>query len=319
MNFIPSAFSEYQIDRTILGGKQINPNAAFDISVIMLNTSGSHLRTQYFESLLNCGFKKIVSVEPDAESYNVEENSHRFPSVKFMIPREKTSDGVLINMAMLELDTKYVLVLRDSFHIPAGFLTRNLAEYLINTDLFCIVPRLLDNKGNGIITNFIPEAYRGKFKVGIRQVVLDALPTLYPFNNIALINRNKFIQMGGYDYSILNPYWQNLDFSIRSWLWGEKIVMTTKFQLAYAEDVPIEESVPDFSYLRFYLKNLLPRFKEDHGHISRFSFQLFFVKSSCGIFEALSQFKFAKIWVEKNQYRFKRDIQYLIENWAELK
>ena len=95
--------------------------------------------------------------------------------------------------------------------------------------------------------------------------------------------------------------------------------MTTKFQLAYAEDVPIEESVPDFSYLRFYLKNLLPRFKEDHGHISRFSFPLFFVKSSCGIFEALSQFKFAKIWVEKNQYRFKRDIQYLIENWAELK
>ena len=127
MNFIPSAFSEYQIDRTILGGKQINPNAAFDISVIMLNTSGSHLRTQYFESLLNCGFKKIVSVEPDAESYNVEENSHRFPSVKFMIPREKTSDGVLINMAMLELDTKYVLVLRYSFHIPSGFLTRNLA------------------------------------------------------------------------------------------------------------------------------------------------------------------------------------------------
>lgn len=319
MNFIPSAFSEYQIDRTILGGKQTNPNAAFDISVIMLNTSGSHLRTQYFENLLNCGFKTIVSVEPDAESYNVEENSHRFPSVKFMIPREKTSDGVLINMAMSELDSKYVLVLRDSFHVPAGFLTKNLAEYLIGTDLFCIVPRLLDNKGNGIITNFIPNAYRGKFKVDLKLVVQDGLSTLYPFNNIALYNRNKFIQMGGFDYSIQNPYWQNLDFSLRSWLWGEKIVMTTKFQLAYAEDLPTEESVPDLSYLRFYLKNLLPKFKADHGMVPCLSFPVFFAKSSCGIFEALSQFNLAKKWIEKNKYRFQRDIQYLIENWTELK
>lgn len=319
MNFIPSAFSEYQINRTILGGKQNNPNAAFDISVIMLNTSGSHLRTQYIENLLNCGFKSIVSVEPDAESYNVEENSHRFPAVKFMIPREKTSDGVLINMAMAELDSKYVLVLRDSFHIPAGFLTKNLAEYFIETELFCIVPRLLDNKGNGIIINFFPEAKHGKFKVGLRQAVQDGLQTLYPFNYIGLYNRMKFIQTGGFDYSINNSYWQNMDFAIRSWLWGEKIVMTTKFQLAYAEEIPLEESVPDLSYLRFYLKNILPRFCADHGQVSDLSFPGFFFKSSCGVFEALSQFKIAKSWVEKNKYRFQRDIQYLIENWTDLK
>lgn len=319
MNTIPSTFNEYQIDRTILGGKQTNPNSQLDLSVIMLNSSGSHLKGQYLENLLNCGVSSIVSVEPNAESYSIEDVSKRFPNVKFLIPREKTSDGVLINMSMCELNTKYVLVLRDSLHIPAGFLSRNLIENLMKTDIYCIVPRLLDNNGAGVITNFSPSASRGSFKMEPNQTTLDGIPTLYPFNFIGLYNRKKFIQLGGFDYTIKSSYWQNADLSLRSWIWGEKTVVTTKFQLSYIDEVPMEDTKPDISYLRFYLKNILPRFKADHGQFPCFSFPLFLFKSSCGIFEALSQFREAKSWVGKNKYRFQRDIQYLIENWMELK
>ena len=70
------------------------------------------------------------------------------------------------------------------------------------------------------------------------------------------------------------------------------------------------------SYIRFYLKNILPTFRDDHGTVSRFSFPGFYLKSKCGIFEALGQFNEAFQWVRKNQFRFKKDIQYLIENWT---
>lgn len=318
MNTISSTFNEYEINRTVLWGRQTNPEASLDISAILLNTSGSHLKTQIFDNLLQCGFKTIVSVEPDSESFNIEEISRRYPTVKFIIPREKTSDGNLINACVSEIDTKYFLVLRDSFNITKGFLTKNLSENILKNDCFCIVPRLIDKNGVSIIINFVPSAKKGKFLINPEQSLSDGLSTLYPFDFIGLYNRERFIEIGGYDYNIVSPYWQNVDLALRAWLWNEKILITTKFQISYTEEVPIEQSALDISYIQFYLKNILPKFRDDHGIVPRFSFLRFYFRSKCGIFEARELYSQAKQWIKKNQFRFKKDIQYLIENWNNL-
>ncbi len=315
---IPSTFNEYEINRTVLWGRGENPDFQLDITAILLNRSGSHLKTQIFDSLIQCGFRSVVSVEPDSESFNIEEISRRYPSVKFIIPREASSEGSLINACISEFDSKYFIVLRDCFNIPKGFLTKNLAENILKGNNFCVVPRLVDKDGISIIVNFIPEAHKGKFFIKPEQSVLDGMATLYPFDFVGIYNREKFINLGGFDYTISSSYWQNVDLALRAWLWGEKISITTKFHISYTEDVPLEKSAPDMSYIRFYLKNVLPKFRDDHGAVSRFSFPGFYFKSKCGIFEALSQFNEAFQWVKKNQFRFKKDMQYLIENWTNL-
>ncbi len=318
MNTIPSTFNEYEINRTVLWGRGENPDFQLDITAILLNRSGSHLKTQIFDSLIQCGFRSIISVEPDSESFNIEEISRRYPSVKFIIPREVSSEGSLINACISEFNSKYFIVLRDCFNIPKGFLTKNLAENILKNNNFCVVPRLVDKDGTSIIVNFVPEAHKGKFLIKPEQSVLDGMATLYPFDFVGIYNREKFINLGGFDYTISSSYWQNVDLSLRAWLWGEKISITTKFHISYTEDVPLEKSAPDMSYIRFYLKNVLPKFRDDHGSVSRFSFPGFYFKSKCGIFEALSQFNEAFQWVKKNQFRFKKDMQYLIENWTNL-
>lgn len=316
MNTIPSTFNEYEINRTVLWGRGENPGFQLDITAILLNRSGSHLKTQIFDSLIQCGFKSIISVEPDSESFSIEEISRRYPSVKFIIPRESSSEGSLINACISEFDSKYFIVLRDSFNIPKGFLTKNLAENILKSGCFCVVPRLVDKNGTSIAVNFIPEARKGKFVINPEQSVFDGVSTLYPFDFVGIYNREKFINLGGFDYTISSSYWQNVDLSLRAWLWGERISITTKFHISYTEYVPLEKSAPDMSYIRFYLKNILPTFRDDHGTVSRFSFPGFYLKSKCGIFEALGQFNEAFQWVRKNQFRFKKDIQYLIENWT---
>lgn len=316
MNIIPSTFSEFEINRTVLWGRQNNTNVTMDISVIMLNKNGSHLRTQTLETLISCGFKTIVSVEPDSQNFNIDEVSRRYPTVKFVIPLEKACDGTLINSCISEIDSKYFLVLRDSMYIPNGFLSKNLAENILKNDVYCVVPRLVDMQGSGISNNFIPSASKGKFKMTLNPYIQDSLPTLYPFDYVGIYNREKFIELGGFDYTMTSEYWQNADLALRSWLWGEKTSITTKFQLAYAEECPVENTKPDLSYLKFYLKNVLPKFKSDHGVISVFSFFGYYLCSSCGLLESISQFKMARRWVNKNQYRFKKDIQYLIEHWV---
>jgi|WetSurMetagenome_2_1015567.scaffolds.fasta_scaffold251421_2 hypothetical protein len=315
MNTIPIIFNERQISRTVLGGQQNMSVATMDVSVILLNSSGSHFRVQMIENLVNCGFSSIISIEPNPENINIEENSRRFPSVRFIVPLEPVTDGDMINIGMSEVSSSYVLVLRDTIAIPAGILAPRLVDHLVKSGIYCIAPRLIDAAKQSVPVRSTPFAEKGHLRMEMSSVVTEGIPTVYPFNYIGLYNRMKFIQLGGFDYTILSPYYQNLDLAVRSWLWGEKTELTPSFQLSYAEDLPVEDTTADLSYLRFYLKNILPVFRFDHGVIQGISFIRFLNNSSCGFFEARRQFRSADRWITLNRYRFKKDIQHLIENW----
>ena len=319
MNTIPSTFNAHQINRTFIGGRLSNPESKFNASAVILNSSGSHLHTQIFDNLLLCGFKNIISVEPETENYNIEDLSRRYPYIKFMIPSEKTTDAELINMCMNELNTDYVLVLRDSLNIKPGLLLKNLFDNLTETETYCIVPRLFSGEGAQIPVRIEPEAVKGKFKMVPNSAVSNGVPTLAPRDFIGLYNREKFIELGGFDYTISSPYYQNADLALRSWLWGENTVLSTAFLIYYRGEAEVDDTTTDMSYLRFYLKNILPVFKADHGVLPSTMFFQFFLNSSCGLFEAMAQFKEAKRWVKKNKYRFKRDVRNLIETWGSQK
>ena len=316
MNIIPSTFDEHQINRTVIGGRIENKNASLDISVILLNSSGGHFKDSLLETLLECNFRSIISVELDSNNFSVEDLAKKFPSVKFIIPLEKTTDGEMINVAMSEIESEYALVLRNSLDIHQGFFNVNLAERLLKDDVFCVVPRLTDSNKNSIVAKFSPSAEKKHFVVEESFVVNDGHSTLFPADNIAIYNRKKFIQLGGFDYSIKSKYWQNLDFGLRSWLWGEKTKLTTLLQFSYNEE-PINDKTINLDYLRCFLKNGTHKIKNGEAFISNFSFFKFFLNSSCGFLEARRQFRAAKNWVKQNKYKIKIDLETLITQWKE--
>ena len=90
-----------------------------------------------------------------------------------------------------------------------------------------------------------------------------------------------------------------------------EVIMPTLIELLEEENLTV-----DISYLRFYLKNLLPAFLSDHAKIPWISYFAFKLKSSCGFVESMRQFKDAMRWTKENQYRFKTDAVALIENWG---
>ena len=303
----------------MLGGKDAMPPVQMRLSVILLNKGGRHYRMQNLENLLRCGFESIVSFEADPDNYNIEEFAQRFPCVKFVVPLEKATDGELINIGMSEVKSDYVLVLRDSLAISECVITPRLAAKLIENQPFCIAPHLLSPSAPSFPNVFVPTVRNSELVVEPSTTLADGIDTLFPFDCIGLYNRQKFIQLGGYDYTILPPYWQNLDLSFRAWLWGERITLSTVFNLSYLEEPPANDITTNLYSSRFYLKNLLPRFVNDHGVIPRSLFFVYYRRSSCGFFESLSQFGDARYWVEKNKYRFRFDAPYLVENWGILK
>lgn len=315
MNHIPTTFDEHQVERTVIGGRKTGFENAMNLSVILLNSSGSQFKLQVFENLVNCNFLEIISIENDIKNFSIENIAKKFPSIKFIIPSEKATDGEMINLAMSEITADYVLVLRDSLYIPSGFILQNLAKRITSEGIFCVVPWLTDKNNEGLASYSCPSAEKNHFVIDKSCVVSDGIRTLYPFNNIAIYNRQKFINIGGFDYLIKNPYWQNLDLAIRAWLWGEETKLTTMLSFTYVEETPIEDKTIDMDYLRYYLKNELPIIKNDKAYIKRSSFWKFFNHSSCGYMQARSLFKASRKWVEHNQYNFKKDLQTFIKNW----
>ncbi|MBP5283862.1 MAG: hypothetical protein J6Y93_04275 [Treponema sp.] len=319
MNTIPSIFNQRQVNVTVLGGKEKIPEVKIRMGVILLNRSGSHYRMQVIENLVRIGFESIVSIEKNPDNYNIAEFSHSFPFVKFIVPLEEVTDGECINIGMSETESDFVLVLRDSLNLSSEIINPRVAGMIIEDNAFCTVPRLLKQGNVSFPIVFSPYVRKSRFEVNSSSTVTEGIPTLFPFDNIAVYNRKKFIQLGGYDYTIKNRYYQNLDFSMRAWLWGEKITVSTVFNLYYLNDPPVEDASPSLDSSRFYLKNLLPHFINDHGAIKRSGFLVFLPRSSCGFFEALRQFSEARQWVWKNRYRFKIDAAFLLENWGIIK
>ena len=318
MNTIPLTFNEHEINRTVIGGYQNNSESTLNISVVLLNSSGSHFKVNVFDNLLKCNFRSIVSVEHDPKNFAIDDVAKKYPAIKFIVPLEKANDGQLINLAMSEVDADYVLVLRDNLYIPSGIILPNLAERLIKDNYYCVVPRLIDSGKNSIPVQFIPSVEKKHFTVEGIASVTDGTKTIYPFDFVALYNRKKFINLGGFDYTIQNPYWQNLDLGLRSWLWGEQTRLTTMLHFAYIDEIPLIEKEINLDYLRYHLKNELPKYKNDSAYVSRLSFFGFKNHSSCGLLEARRQFNDARKWVERNKFKFKMDLTQFIENWSSL-
>ncbi len=323
MNTIPLIFNERHIERTVLGGKNISTevyalDAKLPCSLILLNRGSNHYRQQNIDNLLKIGFAEIISVETTRLNYNLEDFSLRHPQIKFIVPQEKLTIGDMINIGMSECSMNYALVIWNDIHIGSTIFNQSLFEKLAADQMLCVAPFLQSSTLQTLPIGMSPTIEKGHFTVTPTLPLRDREKTVYPFDFMGLYNRQKFEQLGGFDYTITNPYWQNLDFSLRAWLWGEEIRIASQFKLRYEEEIPLEDSTADITQLRFFLKNCAPSFCNDYSYIPISKFFMFCKQYPDTPFEALKVFKDARTWVKTNRYRFKTDVIRFTTDWNSL-
>jgi hypothetical protein len=319
MNTIPLIFNEREIRRTVLGGTEINLNSSINISVILLNSSGSHYRNQSLENLSKCGFKSIISVENKQINFNLEESARRFPYVKFISPLDEVTTGELINIGICEADTDYVFVIQDYMKISSGGFPEAIEKKLRERDSVCVCPMFVSEKYHTVPVRLIPKIEKNNLCFEQSLQVYDSCPTVCPYDFTGIYSRDKFIKLGGFDYTITSPYWQNMDFSMRSWLWGETITIMPVLRTQLNQESEPPDSTIDESYLRFFLKNVAPKIRTDYAYIPINSFFNYFINCRKNIIEAFSDFRDARRWVNNNRYRFKNDVNGFVENWEKNK
>lgn len=317
MNTIPLTFDEKLPSCMILGGKEKINSIKFPISVLLLSRNPGSYKEQTLETLLNSGFESVITIETTKDNFKLEKYVKKFPQIKFIVPTENLSVGAKINLGMYECPSEYLLVLWDDIVLKNSVFNNLILTKILSTDCACFCPVFINQYMQTLPVQMNPLIEKSSFEITPSQVVYDNTPTLFPFDFVGVYNKNKFIKSCGFDTTIKSAYWQNLDFSVRTWLWGEKILCSPMFRLSYSISEPLLDSTIDESYFRFYLKNIAPVYKVDYGYIPLSYFFQFYKKSAMTFSDALKEFKIARKWVAKNSFRFKMDINQLTAQWRE--
>ncbi|MDR1786505.1 MAG: hypothetical protein LBR23_08640 [Spirochaetaceae bacterium] len=317
MNTIPSIFNERQVKRTVIPRKEKPRGTEIPVCALLID-QGHQNRDTLLKNLVRNTFSSIISIETAGDNYNMEHTANLFPTVTFIVVQEEVTQGELINIAVEEAEEDLVFVLRGALRIGAQVLSKRLFERIRDEGAFCAVPRLVDRDNRALPVCYCPVIENNRFTLDVGSGAARGAGTVYTFDNIALYSKRKFVSLGGFDHTIAAPYWQTLDLCVRAWLWGERISVYSSLQLAYEGDTPRDDTTANASYLRFFLKNILPVLGPEGADIPGRGFFSFWRRSGHFFFEALAQFRDARRWTRQNRGRFVRDIGTLAASWQDI-
>ncbi len=283
------------------------------ITAVVLDRGSRTVRGDSLERLIGAGVDEIISVLGPAPHYDVEQLAARISNARFVLLGSEVSPGERINIGVHLSMFPLVLVLWSD--IDLGRLTDRAMRRIRENDALCVVPAIRSDRGVVVPSVTAPAFHGTLFRTIPTQPGIQQSETLYPFDYVGVYNREKFTSLGGYDRSIGNPYWQRLDFGLRTYLWGDRIAVAPELRVDATRPLPSDDTTPDASYARFHLKNLAVKFGGDSGRIRLRYVLKFLFRSGLGPAEALRVFHDVRSWVRVNRYRFCQDARRVTELW----
>lgn len=317
MSTTPTTFSKPRASYTVIGGPRTNHirRVTSPLSVILLARGGRFYRQELLEALQERPGAQLLSIEGPGSTYDLEPLSRRFPAVRFLLLQQEASAGERINLGMAEIRSPLALVLWSDMKPEPWVFSGEALELAMRQERLCVVP-LLKTPGGAILPSIqIPAFIKGRLKLLPWKPAQPGMKSLFPHDYCGLYSSRKFLQLGGYDAWMANPYWQKLDFGFRAFLWGELIQWQPRFQVGYVADPPAEDNTPDASYKAFFLKNLAVRFNGEMGLLPLSKLPRYVLNSDSGLYYALREFREVRRWVHENRYRFKGEASSLISRW----
>jgi hypothetical protein len=283
------------------------------LTVLLLSRGGRFHREEQLRELAGLPDVQVLSVEGAGPAYDLEDLSRRDPGIRFLLLREPASPGERINLGMEEALSERVLVFWSDMRGEGDSFAR--LPRAPQRELLCQVPRLKSARGEVLPSILVPAMIKGSLKVLTWKPAQEGMRSLYPFDYCGLYSRRRFLQLGGYDPWMRNPYWQKMDFGLRAGLWGESIAWQSRLQLSYTAEPEGEDSTPDSSYKLFYLKNMAVRFTGDSGMLPLSKLPPYALRSGSGLLDCLKEFREVRAWVHENRFRFQGDLASLLGRW----
>lgn len=332
MSTTPTTPERRSLEYRVVGGPRgRQASAAQPVSVLLLDRGNRLYRAELLHELDRLGFDSILAVESGGEPLELESLSARHPGLRFLVPAPASgstaaeagggeapppSPGELINIGMRESAAPFVFVLMSDMGISTAALSGRFFERLTEQERLCLSPSLLTKGGEPLPSAATPVMEGQKLRVLLLPPASDGARSLFPFDFTGIYSREKFLQAGGFDPAIGNPYWQALDFGFRAWLWGEEIRLSASLRVAYQDEAPVLDTSPGPAARRFWLRNLAPEYRDDSVLLPGRRFWSY-ARSGRDLFSAVAEFRAGRDWVARNRFRFRMDATSLVDLWED--
>ncbi len=304
------------IPYTVMGGGRRDRirKYPYRLTILILNRGDRLFREELLRQVDSLGIGEILWVEGPEASEDLESLSRGFPETRFILIRKGISHGEMINIGISESRAPLVLCMWSDARIVD--VSPSLLDSENASTAVCALPVIRNSRSEILPTIQSPVLRRGRLSLRFNIPAKGGEKALFPFDYAGIYHREKFEQVGGFDPTIVNPYWQKLDFGFRCILWGEIIRSVPHFTLLYASKAPVEDATPDEGYKAFYLKNLAVRLKKGIGILPGWRILDYILHSNTDPLYAVKEFRQMREWVFRNRFRFKRDAKDLIGKWG---
>lgn len=224
--------------------------------------------------------------------------------------KEEVTPGEMVNIAIREAHSKLVFVLWSNQEFSSQNVSSQVFWRIEERADLCTIGQIYDQNGEPLPVQSIPAFDRIGFRIIRRLSEKKDLRIFSPFDYSGVYSRTRFLNLGGYDTTIENPYWQKNDFAMRAALWGERIVLNSALSLHYTGPCPVDNEDFDLSSRIFALKSLGIKHSK-HGAFLPFYRWLWVAKAR----GSWTLFKDLQAWVYENRFRFHYDVEEIVDNW----
>ena len=201
--------------------------SASEVSIITVNWNGQKHLSQLLPSLLPLGAREIIVVDNGSEDGSVSYLESEFPEV--LIIRNEVNRGFAHpnNLAARESGGSILAFINNDMRADAKWLEaalRRMEEYP------CVGSRILDWEGekadfNGSSLQYLGYAMQQDAGKLVNQLT-NRQEILFPCGGAMLIERQLFLQLGGFDEDYFAVY-EDVDLGWRLWLSGSKVALAS--------------------------------------------------------------------------------------------
>src|SRR3989344_2471398 len=201
------------------------------ISVIIPNFNGKSLLAQNLPKVIkNCPNCEIIVVDDASSDDSVKYVTKNFPKVKIIINERNLGFAKTANRGVEESRGELVALINSDVAPGKNSIT-SVSSYFDDKEVFAVGLCDLSHEKNRIVKRGRGGA---KFKRGF--VSHFAIPikkgkTFWVSGGSGVFDRQKFLELGGFDPIFAPFYWEDIDLTFRAWKKGYKCIFEADAQV----------------------------------------------------------------------------------------
>lgn len=213
-----------------------------EIVIMPLNFNGKEIIEQTLPSLKKALDKSSISTEVWIIDNNSEDDSKEFvkktyPDFKF-ISYSINKCLITYNEAIKQCKAPYVLILNNDMIVDEDFITPLYNRIKQDKNTFSVSPKITTTEGkSNYYSRLTGHFFHGH--LAPKSIDEEAGGTLYLHGGASLINREKYLELGGFDEHFF--YFEDNDLSYRAWQKGYTCLFEPKSSVQHLESSTVSK------------------------------------------------------------------------------